>query len=199
LTSSPSSPQFFESADQLHAWFGQHHASASHLWIGFHKKTSASGGLQYAEALDAALCFGWIDGVRKSISATSYMIRFSPRKSKSIWSRINIKRALELSASGQMHPSGLKVFESRREEATERYSYEQGKLQMPPSYLARFQQNQKAWRYFQSTPVGYQRKATWWLISAKQEPTRERRLEQLIEGSAKSQRLPVIEGKTNRE
>jgi len=127
------------------------------------------------------------------------MIRFSPRKPKSIWSRVNIKRALQLSASGQMHPSGLKAFDSRCEENTDRYSYEQGKLQLSPSYLARFQQNQKAWHYFQSTPIGYQRKATWWLMSAKQEPTRERRLEQLIERSAKNQRLPVIEGKTNRE
>ena len=181
--------RFFASAKEIRAWLESNHGNEPFLVVGFQKKNAGIAGLTYSEALDAALCFGWIDSVRKGIDADRYSIRFSPRKPNSIWSRVNIKRAEELIARGLMHPAGLKAFAAKCEGGTKRYSYEQGELELPEKYLTQLRKNQQAWLFFQKTPAGYQRKAAGWIMSAKQSQTQERRLERLISASAQNERL----------
>jgi uncharacterized protein YdeI (YjbR/CyaY-like superfamily) len=165
------------------------------LWVGFHKKKSGTPSITYPQALDAALCFGWIDGVRKNINQDTYTIRFSPRKPKSIWSAVNIKRVGELMRLGQMKPSGLNAFAQRLPENQDRYSYEKGERKFDDSCLAQFQASEKAWRFFQAQPPGYQRKATWWVMSAKKEETRLKRLAILIAESKQGRRIGPVTGK----
>jgi uncharacterized protein YdeI (YjbR/CyaY-like superfamily) len=186
--------EFVESQADLHKWLEMNHDRAGELWIGFYKKGSSKRGITYAEALDEALAFGWIDGVRKSIDDDSYTIRFTPRKLGSIWSAVNIKRAGELSELGLMQPSGLKAFTGRDEKKSKLYSYEERSRKLDDVYEQRFCANAKAWGFFQAQPPGYQKLASWWVMSAKQEETRQRRLTALIEGSEKGERLATITG-----
>lgn len=182
------SPQHFRAQSELRKWLQKNHQKRNELWVGFYKKASGKGGIIYQEALDEALCFGWIDGVRKGVDELSYTIRFSPRKSKSIWSTININRAKELTRLGLMKDPGLAAFKQRDPAKSQRYSYENTrKLDSP--YEARFMRNKKAWSFFESQPASYKRVASWWVMSAKREETRLRRLGTLIESSKKSERV----------
>jgi uncharacterized protein YdeI (YjbR/CyaY-like superfamily) len=133
--------------------------------------------------VDEALCFGWIDGVRKNLDPSSYTIRFTPRKPRSIWSSVNIRRAEALIELGRMQSSGLSAFQGRNQERSGIYSYEQERPGLTVEYSAQFQKNEKAWAYFQSRPRGYQRTVSWWVMSAKREETRLKRLAELIEDS----------------
>jgi uncharacterized protein YdeI (YjbR/CyaY-like superfamily) len=144
----------------------------------------------YAEAVDEALCFGWIDGLVKSIDADSYMQRFTPRKPRSIWSKINVGHIARLTAAGRMTPAGLAAFEARTAAKTGVYSFEQEPQQFPTAFEKTFRANRRAWTFWTSQPPGYKRTALWWVISAKQASTRERRLAQLIAVSAEARRLP---------
>jgi len=183
---------FFESQAEFHQWLVSNHAEAKELWVGFYKKAAGQTGITYTQALDEALCFGWIDGVRKRIDDDRFTIRFSPRKPRSIWSQVNIKRVEELTGMGLMQPSGLKVFEARDQEKSKQYSYEARNRPLDERYEQTFRANQSAWEYFQGQAPSYQRAASWWVMSAKKEETRLKRLAILIEDSAKGRRLAAV-------
>ena len=186
-------PNFFTTLADWRAWLEKHHATKEELWVGFYKRDSARPSITWPESVDGALCFGWIDGIRKSIDAVSYKIRFTPRKPRSIWSAINIKRATELSKSGLMGTAGLEAFGKREGHRSAIYAYEQRKAaKLPPAYLKRFKQQPDAWAFFQSMPPWYQRTSTYWVINAKREETRLKRLAVLIECSAGKRNIPSL-------
>ncbi|HVR27400.1 MAG TPA: YdeI/OmpD-associated family protein [Candidatus Polarisedimenticolia bacterium] len=180
----PSRPHFFSSRSAWRAWLEEHHAESKELWVGLYKKKSGRPSITWPEAVDGALCFGWIDGLRKSVNATSYKIRFTPRKPRSVWSAVNIKRATELSAMGSMHSAGLLAFQKREAKQSEIYSYEQRKVaKLPAAYEKEFRAHPAAGKFFRAQAPWYQRTAIWWVISAKKEETRLKRLAVLIEDS----------------
>jgi uncharacterized protein YdeI (YjbR/CyaY-like superfamily) len=178
-------PRFFATPGEWRAWLERHHARAPELWVGFHQKDSGRPSMTWPESVDHALCFGWIDGVRKRVDETSYVIRFTPRRKGSTWSSVNIARVEELSGVGLMQAAGLAAFERRSESRSGIYAYEQRKKARLPDPMERqFRRSRKAWAYFQAQPAGYRHAATWWVVSAKKEETRARRLATLIEDSA---------------
>ena len=188
-------PTFFNTQSDFRRWLEKNHGSAKELWVGFYKKSSSRPSITWPQSVDEALCFGWIDGIRKSIDDVSYKIRFTPRKRGSIWSAVNTKRAQELIDQGLMRPAGLKAFEARDEKKSGIYSYESFSLRsdkFPEPYETKFKKNKKAWVFFQSQPPGYRRIACWWVISAKKEETRLKRLATLIEVSATGGRVGQI-------
>jgi uncharacterized protein YdeI (YjbR/CyaY-like superfamily) len=178
-------PTFFATPEDFRAWLQEHHATEKELLVGFHKKGSGRPSITWPESVDQALCFGWIDGVRRRIDDDSYSIRFTPRKARSTWSAINVKRVGELTELGLMHPAGLAAFERRSDDRTAIYAYEQRKrAKLDPDMETRFRQDARAWAWFEAQPPSYRRTATYWVISAKRPENRERRLEQLIADSA---------------
>lgn len=175
---------FFATPADFRAWLEKNHASHTELSVGFYKRDSGRPSITWPESVDVALCYGWIDGVRNSIDAVSYRIRFTPRKPTSTWSAINVKRVAELTKLRLMHTAGVKAFEARRDDKTGIYSYEQRRsVKLPPTYEKKFRTNKKAWTFFQNQPPWYQRTAAYRVISAKQETTREKRLAELIRDS----------------
>jgi uncharacterized protein YdeI (YjbR/CyaY-like superfamily) len=177
-------PIFFAEPLAFRAWLEAHHSIQQELWVGFHKRASGKASITWPESVDVALCFGWIDGVRKSLGETSYVIRFTPRKPTSTWSAINIRRMAELTKLGLVHPAGLKAFEKRSDERSAIYAYEQRKTaKLDPAYETQFRAHQKAWQFFQAQPPWYRRTATYWVISAKKDETRLKRLGILIDES----------------
>jgi uncharacterized protein YdeI (YjbR/CyaY-like superfamily) len=183
-------PRFFSALDEFRRWLDNHHATRDELWVGFHKRATGKPSLTWPESVDEALCFGWIDGIRKRIDAERYTIRFTPRRAASIWSAVNIRRVGELSKLGRMRPAGLEAFKKRTKSRSAVYSFEQRKdLKLPAAYVRQFKKNADAWRFFSSQPPWYQRTTTWFVISAKQEETRLRRLERLIKDSAAGRRI----------
>lgn len=181
---------FFATPAEFRRWLRKHHASETELWVGFHKKDPGKPSLTWPESVGEALCFGWIDGIRKSLGATSYMIRFTPRTKSSRWSDVNRKRVKELIETGRMQPAGLRAYQARDPEKDAGYSYEQRKnAEFSAGQLAKFRANPRAWAHFEAEPPGYRRLFTWWVISAKREETRERRLEKLIAECARGVRL----------
>jgi len=180
---------FFPTPTELQKWFHNFHATKQELWVGFYKKSSGKPSITWPESVDEALCVGWIDGIRKSIDEESYMIRFTPRRRASVWSAVNIKRAEVLTDEKRMRPPGLAAFAARRENRSGIYSYEQRGEQLPEPYAARLRRNQKAWKFFQAQPPSYRKAIAWWVVGAKQEKTRQKRLQKLIAESARSRRL----------
>jgi len=178
-------PVFFRSPAELRGWLAAHHARGAELWVGFHRKASSGGGLTYQEALDEALCFGWIDGVRKKLDEVRWTIRFTPRKPKSYWSRVNVRRAEALVADRRMAPPGLKAFDARERKAPGRYSFERKPEKLEPALERRLAASGKAWDFFRAQPAWYQRTARWWVISAVREETRRKRLVALLADSAR--------------
>jgi uncharacterized protein YdeI (YjbR/CyaY-like superfamily) len=186
-------PTFFATPDEFRAWLQEHHATASELLVGFHKKGSGRPSITWPQSVDQALCFGWIDGVRRRIDDTSYSIRFTPRKARSTWSAVNVRRVAELTAAGLMHPAGVAAFERRSDDKTAIYSYEQRKAaKLEPEQERRFKADAKAWAWFQAQAPSYRRTAIHWVISAKREETRQRRLERLISDSAAARPIPPL-------
>jgi uncharacterized protein YdeI (YjbR/CyaY-like superfamily) len=185
-------PRFFESGKDWRAWLEKNHARETELLLGFHKAKSAEKGITYKQALDEALAFGWIDAVRFGGDAT-WSIRFTPRKAKSIWSATNLKRVEELKAEGRMHAAGLAAYEARDPERQKKYSYEnRDKAKLSPAQEKAFRSNKPAWTHFQKMPLSYQRPAIWWVVSARQEATRARRLATLIEDSAAGRKIKLL-------
>ncbi len=184
-------PRFFKTPAAFRAWLEKHHDSEKELWVGFYKVKSGKGGMVYPQALDEALCYGWIDGMVRRVDEDSYAQRFTPRTQQSNWSQVNIRRAHELIAAGLMRPPGLAAFERRATEASPAYSFEQRAASFSPGQEKRLKANRAAWEFFSSQPQYYRRLATWWVTSAKREETRERRLATLIEDSASGRRLKV--------
>jgi uncharacterized protein YdeI (YjbR/CyaY-like superfamily) len=191
-------PTYFPTAAAFRRWLTAHHARERELLVGFHQVTSGHPGITYSEALDEALCFGWIDGVRKSVDAGRYTIRFTPRKRASYWSAVNTRRAEALIESGRMRPVGLHAFEARDREKTAKYSFEREAMALTPAFERAFRAKARAWAFFSAQPPGYRRVATYWVMNAKQEPTRQRRLRQLIADSAAGLRLAQLTGSGTR-
>ena len=186
-------PTYFATPDELRAWLAEHHEARDELWVGFHKKATGRPSVTWPQAVDQALCFGWIDGVRKSLGDESYKIRFTPRKSRSTWSAINVRRYGELLAEGLVAPAGVAAFERRAEDRTAIYSYEnRDKAVFEDEQEGRFRADAAAWEWFQAQPPSYRRTATYWVVSAKRPETRERRLTRLIEDSAAGRTIPPL-------
>jgi uncharacterized protein YdeI (YjbR/CyaY-like superfamily) len=182
-------PKFFRTAADFRNWLEKNHATATELWVGFYKKDSKKPSITWPESVDEALCFGWIDGIRKRVDAISYQNRFTPRRRGSIWSAINIKRAKELVRQRQMRPPGLKAFAARIENKSGIYSYEQRSTELIESYAKLLKKNKAAFKFFEKQPPSYRKMIGWWIVSAKKEETRMARLAKLISESAKGKRL----------
>jgi uncharacterized protein YdeI (YjbR/CyaY-like superfamily) len=181
--------KFFKTPNDFRKWLERHHATTRELWVGYYKKDTGKQSITWPESVDQALCFGWIDGIRKRVDEISYIIRFTPRKPRSIWSVVNIKRAQELCAQGLMQPAGLQAFEARTENRSGIYAYEQRSERLAAPYEKRLKQNKAAWDFFQAQTPSYRKLASWWVVSAKREETRLKRLEKLIEDSADGRTL----------
>jgi uncharacterized protein YdeI (YjbR/CyaY-like superfamily) len=182
-------PRFFATPKAFRAWLEKNHATKSELLVGFYRKDSGKKSITWPEAVDEALCFGWIDGIRKTIDEVSYMNRFTPRRVKSKWSTVNVKRVAELTKLGLMTPAGLAIFEQRDPSQAEGYSYERREAQLDPAMEKRFRANKAAWKFWEAQPPYYVRTLSWWVVSAKREETRKKRLEQLIAASAEGRRI----------
>ncbi|MGE0868417.1 MAG: YdeI family protein [Kofleriaceae bacterium] len=185
-------PMFFANPGRFRAWLAKHHASAQELVVGFYKKASGRPSITWAESVDEALCFGWIDGVRHSLGEDAYTIRFTPRRPTSIWSRINVARVAELERLGKMTPSGRRAFTARTPERTGVYSAERKGQKLAPVHEQALRANAKASAFFDAQPPWYQRSAVHWVVSAKRAETRDRRLAQLIACSARGTTIPPL-------
>jgi uncharacterized protein YdeI (YjbR/CyaY-like superfamily) len=189
--------KFFRSPAEFREWLGKNHDRVPELWLGFYNQRTAKKPITYREALDEALCFGWIDGVRKSINETTYKQRFTPRKPKSYWSAVNTRRGRELAKLGRMAPSGLKAFERRMIDLG-KYSLESRPKKLPLAYERQFKATPGAWKFFRAQAPWYQRTSSFWLLSAKREETRQRRLATLISDSRKGRRLGMLTPKVKK-
>jgi uncharacterized protein YdeI (YjbR/CyaY-like superfamily) len=186
-------PVFFATPDEFRAWLEQHHGSEPELLVGFYKKGTGLPSMTWSDAVDQALCFGWIDGQSKSIDELSYRIRFTPRRRGSIWSKVNIAKVARLSEQGLMRPAGVAAFEQRREDRSGVYSFERDdEARLEPDQEERFRANEAAWEFFQRQPPWYRRTAIHLVVSAKRPETRERRLATLIEDSAAGRTLKQL-------
>jgi uncharacterized protein YdeI (YjbR/CyaY-like superfamily) len=182
--------KFFPTAGEFAAWLEEHGGEKTELIVGYYKRGSGRASMTWTESVDAALCFGWIDGVRKRIDEHSYQIRFTPRKTQSIWSAINVERVRVLQGEGRMQEAGLKAFAHRREEKTRIYSYEQQKTaSLERGDETRFRKAAAAWKFFEAQPPGYRQLVIWRIVSAKRAETRERRLKDLIQACRERRRL----------
>jgi uncharacterized protein YdeI (YjbR/CyaY-like superfamily) len=178
-------PTFFATPEKFRAWLSAHHAAATELVVGFYKRGSSKPSITWPESVDEALCYGWIDGVRRSLGEDAYTIRFTPRRPTSIWSSINVRRVEALSAAGRMQAAGLRAFEARTAAKTGIYSFERTEAAaLTPAQERKLRANAKAARFFDSQAPWYRRAALHWVVSAKREDTREKRLAQLIADSA---------------
>jgi uncharacterized protein YdeI (YjbR/CyaY-like superfamily) len=184
--------KYFKSAADFRKWLEKNHAVSKELWVAFYKKSTNLKGITYPEAVDQALCFGWIDGIKKKVDELSYTNRFTPRKSKSIWSSINTKRVKELTQLGFMHSSGLQVFNQRDKKKIKLYSYEREIRKLDDQYETIFKTHENAWKFFLTQPPSYRKVASHWVMSAKKEETRLKRLNILIEDSTSGKRLAVV-------
>ena len=188
-----SSPRFFPTAADFRAWLHANHDRVTELVVGFHRKASGKPSITWPESVDEALCYGWIDGVRRSLDEHSYTIRFTPRKSSSIWSNVNIAKAEALLAAGKMAPAGVAAWQRRDPARSGIYSFEREEPAAFDATMERqFKANRGAWKFFGAQPAGYRRVATHYVVSAKRPETREKRLATLIGCSARGERLPHL-------
>jgi uncharacterized protein YdeI (YjbR/CyaY-like superfamily) len=188
VTAAPK-PTFFATPAHFRRWLERNHAKAGELWVGFHKKASGRPSITWPESVDEALCFGWIDGVRYRIDESSYRIRFTPRTPKSIWSNVNVKRVAALKRLGRMSPAGLAAFAKADPKRAGIYAYERSNARLGAAHQKKLKANKTAWDFFRSQPPWYQRLAAWFVVSAKKEETRARRVEVLIAHCAAGRRL----------
>ena len=190
---SAAQPRFFRSGEDFRHWLEKNQERVAELWVGFYNQRSGKTGITYKQAVDEALCVGWIDGVRKSVDEGRYTVRFTPRRPRSIWSRVNTTRMKELIELGRVAPPGMAAFSRRDEARSGVYSFERQNATLGPDLERAFKKNARAWSFFQSRPPWYRRTSTWWVISAKKEETRLRRLAQLIEVSARGEPLGPLD------
>src|SRR5215469_4200346 len=186
---------FFLSPPELRNWLEQNHKKQTELWVGFYKKESGRPTVTYSEALEEALCFGWIDGVRRSVDVQAYAVRFTPRKAKSKWSALNVERVRNLIAADHIHPAGLKAFESATDNSRVHSYEERNAAKLAERDEKTFHANKAAWEFFQSRPPGYRRTTIFWVTSAKKEVTRQKRLATLIAVSACGKVIDLLTGK----
>jgi uncharacterized protein YdeI (YjbR/CyaY-like superfamily) len=186
-------PCYFATPEEFRAWLEKHHSTAAEVVVGFHKKSTGRPSMTWTESVREALCFGWIDGIRRSLGAESYAIRFTPRKPGSIWSSRNVRHVEELIREGRMTPTGLAAYEARTPARTGIYAFEQRhSARLEREQKRRFRADATAWEFFQAQPPSYRQTAIYWVVSAKREETRERRLAKLIEASAAERRLAQL-------
>jgi len=195
--SPPSRLLAFKSPAALRAWFEKNH-DAAELWIRFYKLDLGKPSVSYPEALDEALCVGWIDGVRKRADDESYIQRFTPRKPRSDWSTVNINKAKALLAAGRMRPSGLAAFKARDASAARRYAFENRPDDLPTFAAAELRKYEGAWRFWEDQPPSYRKAITWWIVSAKREETRAKRIAILIEHMRRAERIPLLVSPTRK-
>lgn len=184
--------KFFKSQTEWRNWLKKNHDKVDSIWLGFYKINSGKKGITPREALDEALCFGWIDGVRYGIDDICYKNRYTPRRRGSNWSDVNIKRIKELIELGLVEPSGLKAFKEGGEYGASRYSFEAKNRELAPEYIEEFKRNKSAWEFYNSQPPSYRKTANWWVMSAKQETTRLKRLQTLIDDSVNKLRIKPL-------
>jgi uncharacterized protein YdeI (YjbR/CyaY-like superfamily) len=183
-------PRFFPTPKHFQSWLARNHDRADRLWVGYYRKDSRRRSITWPESVDEALCFGWIDGIRKKVDDISYKVRFTPRRPKSIWSAVNISRVAVLTGEGRMQPSGVAAFARREEQKSRRYSFEnRATAKLTAEDQREFRRDPLAWKFFKSQPPGYQRLAAWWVVSAKRTETRRARLERLIATSRARRRI----------
>ena len=185
-------PRFFASRARFRAWLATNHARKPELWVGFWKAHTGRKSLTYDEAVDESLCFGWIDGLVKGVDGAAYMQRFTPRRPRSIWSAINIRKVEKLRQAGLMAPAGLAAFEERDPKRAGLYSNENRQVQLSKEFVKRFKARRNAWAFFEKQPPGYRRVAAFWVMSAKRAETRDRRLGRLIVDSDRGVRVGAI-------
>jgi len=188
----------FLSRAEFREWLAKNHATSTELTVSFYKKHTGKSGATYNEAVEEALCFGWIDGVKKRVDDERFTHRFSPRKAKSTWSRINVDRAMSLIKAGMMAAPGLRAFAAREEKRTGIYTYEQKRPGLSLADRKRFKKNVRAWKFFANQPPGYQRTVGYWVSRAKREQTRLRRLAKLMKDSENGRRLDAVSPKERR-
>ena len=189
----------FDTPADFRAWLEANHDTADHIWVGYYRKGVPKTAMTYPEAVEEALCVGWIDGQAGSVSDEVWSNRFTPRRKGSNWSAINIARIAELRAAGRMHPAGIRAFEERDQRRDATYSYERPPENLPAEYLARFEADVTAWAYWQAETPSYRRTASYWVLSAKRPETRERRFTTLVADSAAGRRVkPFLAARTSR-
>ena len=184
---------FFKNQEEFSDWLEEHHAGASELWVGYHKKSTGRASLTWSASVDTALRFGWIDGIRKTVDRESYKIRFTPRKTNSVWSAVNVKKAKALIQLGTMKPEGLHVFNNRTN--AQGYSSDQRNVPFAKEYEGQLKANQPAWLFFSNLATSYRRDSIWWVMSAKREETRFKRLGILIASSEAGLKIPALRKK----
>lgn len=186
---------FFDTQEEFRNWLKKNHSKATDIWLGYYKKGASKTGITYKQAVDQALCFGWIDGIAKSIDEERYCQRFTPRRKTSIWSQVNIRRYCELKELGLVHPAGEKTFDNRDPRKENLYSFEQEKHELPAAYLKQIKANKKAWTFFESLTPSVKKPSIWWINSAKQENTRVKRLATLIQCCEEGRKIPMLRRK----
>ena len=184
--------KFFKTQNDFRKWLEKNHNKSNELWVGYYKKSSGKPSIDWPQSVDEALCYGWIDGIRKSIDGESYKIRFTPRKHGSIWSAVNLKRAKELIELGLMKSAGLEAFNKKDDKKINRYSFERENVKLDIEYEKKFKFNPKSWKFFQTMPPSYKKTTIWWVMSAKQEETRLKRLNILIRCSEAGDKIPQM-------
>ena len=192
-------PQFFPTPSHFRRWLEKHHATERELIVGFYRKECGKPSITWPESVEEALCFGWIDGVRHKLDSDSYTIRFTPRKPSSIWSQKNLATIARLVEQRRIAPAGLKIYESRDQKKTALYSFERAEAKLSPPDEKRLRANAKAWKFWQAQVPSYRKPATWWVISAKQDATRRRRLETLIDCSQNGLKIPSLRRPTDKQ
>ena len=195
----PTRIRHFATGKEFRAWLRKNHAAVSELWVGFYRKSANKQGTSYAQALDEALCYGWIDGVRYKVDEQSYKIRFTPRRSASIWSIVNVRHVERLKKLGRMAAPGLQAFRAREQHRTGIYSFEQKRRGLAAKHKKVFRANPAAWKFFLEQAPWYQRTTGHWVSSAKQEETQQRRLAQLIADSAAGKRIDRLNPRSKRK
>ena len=185
-------PTFFAAPADFRAWLEAHHATTDHLWVGYHKKATNRPSVTWEDTVDEALCFGWIDGIRRSLDAESFVIRFTPRKPRSVWSQRNIDLVERLTAEGRMRAEGLAAFAFKDVHPDSGYATARSDVALTDRMVARFMETAGAWEFYRDQPAGYRRQAARWVMSAKREETRERRLATLIDDSGSRVRIKQL-------
>jgi uncharacterized protein YdeI (YjbR/CyaY-like superfamily) len=190
--------KFFATPADFRAWLYENHQQLSEQWIGFYKVKSGIPSMTWSESVDEALCYGWIDGLRKSIDEKSYKIRFTPRRPKSFWSAVNIKKVAALTKLGKMMPAGIEAYKKLDENRANIYSFEQENIVLDKAFEKELRANKKAWAYFQTLPPSAKKATIHWLMSAKREDTKLRRLKTLIESAEEELRIPMLRRNTKK-
>jgi uncharacterized protein YdeI (YjbR/CyaY-like superfamily) len=180
----PHDVRFFATPDELRDWFDANHETAGELWLGYYRKSTGRPSVDWSQAVDEALCVGWIDGIRRSVDETTHVQRFTPRRKGSTWSAVNVAKVAALTEQGRMRPAGIAAFEARSDANTAIYSYERAAAEFTAEEAARFRATPAAWADWEARPPSYRRTVTHWVTSAKQPATRARRLDALIADSA---------------